>query len=162
MAIIASFSGILVYNFRSSSSNATARNQSANIVSADIRRMQSMALAGSSYQGLPTCGFGVHYVDVRTYLLFARPYATPCDTGLYNAAGDRIIEQKQLSNTRLMIKSSFFDIFFAPPHPTTYIGGSSSSSQPPSVIEIVLQQGAGSGTGTKISVYTSGKIDTTN
>ena len=163
-AIIGILASVLVLNFHSTATNATGRGQVAQTIIANIRRVQSMAVAGRTFQGQTMCGFGIAYVDSQHYLLFARPKAiSSCESDTrprtYSFGTDFIVEQITLNNTKLKIKTAFSDVLFELPNPTTYVNGSASPAQAPAVIEIVPVSGSGS---TLVSVFTSGKIDLTN
>ena len=160
MGIIALLSSALVLSVRSSG-NTSALNQAGSVVGSDIRRMQSMALAGSSFQGSAMCGFGVHYVDDSTYLLFARsaPVSGTCASDVRPKTyepGDVVVEQRRLSTTRIMVREAFPDVFYELPNPTTYLDGDASSNQ----VEIALvSRDDPTGTAVTVTVFTSGKID---
>src|SRR5688500_14939484 len=64
--IISTLSMIMIFNFRSSASNITARNQTVAAIVADIRGAQSRATNSTIYVdqvGGPhtVCGYGLHY-----------------------------------------------------------------------------------------------------
>lgn len=168
-AIIATFSVVLVLNFRSSPKNQVARSQTAAVIVSDIRRIQSMASAGSRFQGNVVCGYGIHYVSNVSYVLYAGVLdgaATRCqDTNHnYQVGIDLIVETKNLINSNMEIRSSFPDAIFEPPDPKTYINNSALLSGPPTNIIVQLKgQVDCSGTScTWISIWPSGKIDAVN
>lgn len=168
IAIIATLSVAMILNFRVSAKNKTARTQTASIIISDIRRAQSMALSGSRYQNNIVCGYGVHYVDSVTYLIYAKalPSGGGCasvPTRNYNSAGDFLIETRKIINPSMAIRSSFYDIFFEPPNPKTYINNDPSLTSvfSPATISIQLkgQSNCAQQSCTNISVYTSGELD---
>ena len=167
-AIIATFSVVLILNFRSSPKTRVARNQVAAIIVSDIRRVQSMAVAGNRYQGNVVCGYGIEYVSNVSYRLYAKPVpaAGPCSsvsTRNYQA-GDLIVETKNLTNSNMEIRSSFSDVFFEPPDPKTYINNNPALNGPTTVISIQLkgQTNCAQQSCTQITIYPSGQINLAN
>src|SRR3989344_3790670 len=164
-AIIATFSVVLILNFRASPASKIARVQTASVVLSDIRRDQSFALSGSRFQGGLVCGYGIHYIDSTSYLIYAKEASLsgPCSsvTTRNYQSGDLIAETKILINANMEFRSSFYDIFFESPDPKTYINNTSSLTTVPATITIQLkdQQNCAQGTCTKIEIYTSGQID---
>lgn len=165
-AIIATFSVVLILNFRMSPQSRTAREQTASVVLSDIRRAQSMALAGSQFSGVTVCGFGIHYVNITSYLIYAGVLdggATRCqDTNHnYQAGTDLMVENRKLINDNMEIRSSFLDVFFELPDPKTYINNSASLAAPPVIIQIQKkgQANCGQQSCTSVEIYTSGKLE---
>lgn len=167
--IIATFSVVLVLNFRSSPRTRVARNQVASVVESDFRRLQSMALAGSRFQGNIVCGFGIHYLNNTSYIL----YAGVLDGGMltcqntnhnYQVGIDLVVETKNIINSNMEIRSSFFDIFFEPPDPKTYINNNPALGGSPVSIDIQLkgQSSCAGQSCTQITIYPSGQINLTN
>jgi prepilin-type N-terminal cleavage/methylation domain-containing protein len=164
VVIIASFSIILLSNFRMSAPTEMAKRQVAAVIESDIKRVQSMSLAGTQYGGNIACGYGIHYQDKKTYLIYAKmPPASGCSalsTRNYQA-GDPILETRKISNPNLEFSGSFYDIFFEPPDPKTYINNSLSLSALPSEF-IIQKKGQTSCAGQSclyVRVYTSGRVD---
>lgn len=158
LGIIAVMATMLKLNFRSSATNMAARHQTAFIVASDIRRMQSMTVSGSGYQGAPACGFGVHYNNSTSYVLFARKFvgvACIAGTTTYPAATDAVIETKKLQNPSMVFRGSFNDVYFEVPSAKAYLGGDSGLA---GVVPITITVN-GQASGTVLSVYQSGKID---
>lgn len=167
-AIIATLSVALLFNFGTTARNRTARIQVASIVVSDIRRAQSMALAGTRFNGNVFCGYGIHYVDRTTYLLYAG-----ADEGLarcqdanhnYQAGIDSVVQTQKLINQNMEFRSSFSDIFFESPDPKTYINNSALLTDPQVTINIqrLNQQNCSGQSCTKIEIYTSGQINLTD
>ncbi len=170
-AIIATLSVALLFNFGTTARNRTARSQVASVIVSDVRRAQSMALSGTRFSGNVVCGYGIHYIDHITFLLYAG-----VDEGLptcqaanhnYQAGIDSIVEIKKLINPNIEFRSSFFDIFFESPDPKTYINNNASLTSPPTTTAITIQrigQGACSipQTCAQIDVYTSGQVNLTD
>lgn len=155
LAVVAVLGTMLVLNFRASSTNTAARRQTAFIVTSDIRRMQSMALSGSGSAGIPACGFGIHYADPTTYLIFVHVLGTAsCGAKTYEA-GDLVMDRTTLQNPSMAFKTAFDDVYFEVPFAKTYLGGSA-ELEGVVAIEIVV---AGQASGTLLSVHQSGRID---
>lgn len=163
MGILAMLSTMLLLNFRSSGTSVSAQNQAASAVASDIRRMQSLSLAGSLYNTSVVCGYGVHYLDATSYRLFARTLVTgsSCVSGatLYQAA-DKTIEDRKIVNSRMSFSAPFADVYFEVPYGKTYTNGNGSLVQAPLTIGVIVTgQAAPIVT---IKIYTSGKIDVSN
>lgn len=156
---------VLILNFRSSPKSQVARSQTAAVIVSDIRRVQSMASAGSRFQGNIVCGYGIQYVDNVSYRLYAKsvPASNPCSSiGNRNfQTGDLIVEIKNLTNSNMEIRSAFSDIFFEPPDPKTYINNKSALNDPSTAIFIQLkgQSDCLSQPCTQITIYPSGQIN---
>jgi len=164
-AIIALLSTALLFNFGTAARNKTARTQTASVIVSDIRRAQSMALAGTRFGGNVVCGYGVRYVNKTAYLLYAgsKEGLPRCqDTNHnYQAGIDLMVEEKKLFNPKMEIRSPFPDIFFESPDPRTYINNSAVLTDPPATITIQLidQANCAQQSCAQIEVFTSGRID---
>jgi prepilin-type N-terminal cleavage/methylation domain-containing protein len=163
-AIITTLSVALVFNFRPNRNDITSRNQSTSSIESDIRRTQTMVLSGARYNNEITCGYGLHYIDQQTYIIYAKlPPGGACSAlGGYNyQAGDVVVETRKILSSNLEMRLAFEDIFFAPPDPKTYVNDSDDLSAAPSSFTI---QGKGqtncvNPTCSYVKVYTSGKVD---
>lgn len=163
--IIVLLSGLLLFNFRATSTTPSALYQVVSVIDSDIRRVQYMAIAGTMYRGAFVCGYGLHYVDSKTYQLFVRPLgAGPCKTDprprLF-MTGDLVMETHTLINNAMVFESSFPDIFFELPDPTIYIN----NDPTPGVNKYILIKVVVSGKPVPplfLRIYTSGRIDVTN
>lgn len=168
VAIMATLSTVLFFNFRSASTGKTARNQVTSLIQSDIRRAQTMTTSSTQFNGAIVCGFGIHYVSATSYIIYAGAVGgsplncTNADKN-YNAAGlgaDSIVQTITLQNPKFNIKSSFLDIFFEPPDPKTYINRNSALNASPTIISVgVIGQACGGGNCTNLTVKTSGAID---
>ncbi|MEX2052898.1 MAG: type II secretion system protein [Candidatus Paceibacterota bacterium] len=166
--LIAALSVALILNFRTAATNKTARGQVASVVVSDIRRAQSMALSGSRFQGNIVCGFGIHYINSTSYLIYAGsteglPDCTSTNHN-YQAGVDSIFQTITINNPSMEMRSSFLDIFFEPPDPKTYINNNSSLGVAPATVTVQLvgQQNCGGQSCTNVQVYTSGQLDIEN
>lgn len=164
-AIIATMSVVLVLNFRLGARTATARLQVASVIISDIRKMQSQALVGRTYNGTIVCGYGVHYNNQSSYDLYAKQAPGGGSCALINdfryQAGDIIVENRKLVSSQMEIRSPFQDIFFFPPDPKIYINNTPLPTPAMTTITIQLigQKNCGGNSCTKIEVYNSGQID---
>ncbi len=164
-AIIATLSVALFFNFGTTARNRTARVQVASVVTSDIRRAQSMALSGARFGGNVFCGYGIHYVDHVTYLIYAgsNEGLPQCQNANHNyqAGIDSVVQTQKLINQNMEFRSSFSDIFFESPNPKTYINNSALLSSPQVTINIqrLGQANCGGQSCAKIEVYTSGQIN---
>jgi prepilin-type N-terminal cleavage/methylation domain-containing protein len=168
-AIIAILSVALLFNFGNTARNRTARSQVASVVVSDIRRAQSMALSGARFGGNAVCGYGIHYVNHTSYLLYAgaNEGLPRCQDANHNyqTGVDSLVENRALINSNMEFRSSFSDIFFEPPDPKTYINNSASLTDPPATIVIQRTGQTACGipqTCAQIDVYTSGQINLTD
>ena len=166
--IIATFSVVLILSFGFPPSSQTARYQTASVVASEVRRVQSMALAGSRFQGNTVCGYGIHYIDNTTYLIYAGVLdggAVKCKDANHNyqAGIDLDVERKILINSRMEMRTTFLDFFFESPDPKTYINNNSSLIGPSISITIQLknQQNCARKSCAHVTVYPSGQIDLT-
>ncbi|MEK7151649.1 MAG: type II secretion system protein [Patescibacteria group bacterium] len=167
-AIVATFSVALILNFRSSPKSGVARNQVASIIVSDIRRAQSLATSGARFQGNIVCGYGVHYVNQNSYLIYAKSVPSPSSCSSisnYNyQIGNPIIETKYISNSNMEMRSAFLDVFYEPPNPRVYINNNSAINGSPTSIYIQLkgQQNCSTAPCAQISIFPSGQINLTN
>lgn len=166
-SIIVFLASFLIFNFRTAR-GSLPRHQQASLIIADIRKAQALALSGANYNEVPVCGYGIHPDTANNrYLLYSRPPAdgacNPLADKNYNIATDSVVEIKAFNNLSLTIAWDF-DIYFELPNPVTYINDSTAADQT-SVVDILQTGETGSCPGsvcTRITVYTSGKIDVEN
>lgn len=178
-AIIGILSMMLFFNFRSSGSNITARNQTVAAVVADIRRAQTMSINSSTVAGSIVCGYGLHYLGGNNnYLIYAKPRPTGGCSGLttrnYESAEDIPVQNIFLANPNFEIKTnacpvgsdlSFTgngnDIFFEPPDPKTYLADHPPIYSKSILITVDLKPESGncSGDYSTIVVKSAGAID---
>ncbi len=139
-------------------------NQSSNVVIADLRATQSKALASTKYDsgsGLKIrCGYGVHYINLTSYSIYAGPDASSnnCPSLNRNLDGtDTTVTTKNFGDAKVEFKDTFSDIFWEPPYPYTYINNSSISA----TINITIGKKGGvcPQDCKTINVSTSGKIE---
>lgn len=139
-------------------------NEISSVVVADLRATQSKALASTKYDsglGLKIrCGYGVHYVGLTSYSIYAGPDANSnnCKSLNRNLDGaDTTVTTKNFGDAKVEFKATFNDIFWEPPHPYTYLNNSSASAS--INITIGKKGGACPADCKTINVSTSGKIE---
>jgi len=177
LSIMGIFSALFISNFRSASTNVTARHQTSSVVISDIRNVQSMALSGTQFKGQVLCGYGVHYLGPTSYMVYAKqPNGLGKCTGNvnYNAGNPSSdVERRTLNNINMIIRWSpnscgggnKDDIFFQPPDAKAFIDNKDLSSNPNNTATIdVVVKGSACPTvnTTTLTIYKSGKIDVTN
>ena len=165
-AILATLSVALVLNFRIGARTATARLQTASAIVSDIRRAQSMALAGRQYQNNVVCGYGVRYVSNVSYRIYAKPPPAGGCGALTNhnfEAGDfdAVTGTRGMVNSNMEMRGAFSDVFFKPPDPRVYVGNVTlpTSAMTAITIQTLNQTNCSGGSCTKVEVYNSGQID---
>lgn len=93
-------------------------------IASNIRDAQNRAISGKKYNDAVPCGYGIHYLNKSSYLLYAGQEASG-DCGLdrnYNAGTDSIVQTFTIPpREEIEISAGFLDIFFEPPHPIIYI-----------------------------------------
>lgn len=143
---------------RSAQESQRLRRGSVSLTS-DIRRAQSLAISSFRFLEEDLCGYGIHYVDSRTYQIYKGIRGgVSCASGdhRYNPGGDSIYRLMTLSESDIIFSGQFPDIFFEPPDPKIYIDNNASLSGPAAQINLCIQKGSPCVT---ISVYPSGRID---
>ena len=160
-AITGIISTLMLINFPRTRS---ALNESSGVFIADLRATQSKALASAKYDSGSgskiRCGYGVHYLSLTSYSIYAGPDASSnnCKTLNRNLDGaDTTIAIKNFEDAKVEFKVVFNDIFWEPPHPYTYLNNSSASAS--INITIGKKGGACPGDCKTINVSTSGKIE---
>lgn len=177
MLVVAMVIGVLsvsmVVTFRDSSTNANARHLVSSVLIADIRRAQSLALSGSQFQAQTVCGYGIHYENATSYIIFAGIRVgggSRCATHPKKWRGsDLTVETRVIGNDKFNVIApgggAFRDIFFEPPDPKTYLDGSYSLTAAPlstGINVVVKGQSCVPTNCTTVTVYTSGRIDVSN
>ncbi len=160
VALVGIFSTLLLLNLRGFSTNTIVLERTALVVISDIRRAQSLSIAGVSFQGSPVCGYGIHYIDANTYLIYAGGENICSSSNKnYQSGNDLSYQQVKVAEKNVEFKSSFQDLFFVPPDPKTYIDNSFSLSASPLTISIGFKGYSCPAYCKTISVFPSGKID---
>ena len=141
--------------------NRSTLNQAAQKVALDIRKAQNLAASTvAQSDGSVFCGYGIHYSDLNTYILFTDkdssgdPLCGPADQ-IFNLGEET--ETINIEQPNIKFENSFSDILFFPPDPVTYIGGSFNPSFT-SVIILCVETDCDSSF-KKINVWGNGRID---
>ncbi len=160
VALVGIFSVLLLLNLRGFSTNAVVLERAALVVVSDIRRSQSLSIAGVGFQSNPVCGYGIHYVNGTTYLIYAGGENTCGSSNKnYQSGNDFSYQQVKITENNVEFKGSFQDVFFVPPDPKTYIDNSFSLSASPLTISIGFKGYNCPAYCKTISVFPSGKVD---
>lgn len=136
--IIGVLSTVILINYRTGQNEAIL-TRAASAFESDLRKTQNLALAST---GEVQCGFGLHYLDNKNYLIYAGHLggAPQCKTSVHNfqTGVDTIYQGIKIIEAGLIFKNSFSDIFYEPPNPDIYINENKSlgTSQ---LIEICLE-----------------------
>ncbi|MDO8495187.1 MAG: type II secretion system protein [bacterium] len=169
--ILSGLSVLLISNFGSSKTNATARHQVSQVIVADVRRAQSLALSGAGHLGQPVCGYGLHWIDSGSYIIYsgAPEGGVPsCATANrnYQSGIDSILSTSRIDNTKLGVVgiggASFNDIFFESPDPRVYIDGTYNLNTTVDIQVITQGQACISSTCTTVTVSGSGSVGVAN
>lgn len=127
--IVGVLSAAILLNYRIGQSEAFLIRAAA-ALETDIRRVQNLSVASSEFEGSIPCGYGLHYVDNRTYRLYAGRLngAASCQLSDHNfqSGADPVYQDKKIIEQRVVFRNAFSDIFFEPPDPATYINNSRS------------------------------------
>lgn len=158
--LIGFFSTVIVLNFRGSTTNQIVLERAALAVISDIRKSQNLAISVLDFRGQAVCGYGIHYLDPNTYLIYAGG-GVNCGTANrnYQSGLDSSYQRTKLIEDNAEFKGSFSDIFFEPPDPKTYIDNIFSLSGQPVTISIGFKGLTCPAYCKTISVFPSGKID---
>lgn len=150
----------LLLNLRGAQTNKSFLDRAANGIISELRRAQIMAISGLNFQGSAVCGYGVHYVDPDTYLIYAGGEAV-CGTANRNYQGgsDFSVQTIKILENNVEFKSSFNDVFFEPPDPKTFINNSFSLSSGPLAVSIGFKNQICPAGCKTINIHPSGKID---
>lgn len=142
--IISTISGsVLIGSWRSQDQYYATK--AAQKLTADLRRVQNMALVGKLQGATSPEGYGIYVQSASQYLVF---YNT--DSSKVYGAASRILETVVLEKTDLSPIGA--NVFFTPPDPITHINGVANGSQ---VFTVT------SGLASKETIaYASGRIDT--
>ena len=159
-SIIGLLSVALLLNLRGVQNNKSVLDRATNGVISELRRAQITAISGLNFQGSTVCGYGIHYLDPDTYLIYAGGEAV-CSTANRNYQGgtDFSVQTVKILESNVEFKGLFNDVFFEPPDPKTFINNSFSLSGGPLAISIGFKsQSCPTGCKT-VNVHPSGKID---
>ncbi|MBP9822186.1 MAG: type II secretion system protein [Candidatus Pacebacteria bacterium] len=162
MVIISFLSIAMINNF---SRTKIDIDQTANLIMATIRQAQTKTVSSNLYNNYNPCGYGVHYVDPTSIVVYVGPdasTATPNCTDMnknYNPNRDSVLLTQTIKDSQVQLQNSFSDIFFLPPDPKTYLNNDASLNQAPISIQVGPIGRACTGNCRTIYVYSSGKIE---
>lgn len=169
MGITVFLTTALLFNFRSSASNAAARHQISSRIVADLRRAQSMTASGTRYQNRVICGYGLSQTDSTHYIIYVdAPTGNSCGNNRnYQNGQDVVFETENINNPSFVISGpsgNFSDIFFQAPGAQPYLNNQSGDSASAVSIQVYnYGQTCIPGTNcTTIIVNPSGGIDINN
>ena len=139
--IIGIISTVILLNYRTGQDEASL-TRSAAAFETEIRRAQNLAVASSEFNGLIPCGYGLHYVDNRSFSLYAGGLggAASCQSANHNfqSGTDSVFQSLKIIEQRVVFKSVFSDIFFEPPDPAVYVNDSRAAGVS-TVVELCLE-----------------------
>lgn len=128
--IIGFLSTAILFSFGRGQEGAILTRAAA-VFESDIRRAQILALTSQDLGSSPPCGYGLHWLTQRTYSIYAGQLggAVNCQLSSHNyqAGIDSVFEESKLTETRVVFRTVFSDIFFEPPDPTVYINNNKST-----------------------------------
>jgi len=128
--IIGVLTMMMLLNYRTGQDQASL-TRSAAAFETDVRRTQNLAVASQEFGGSIPCGYGIHYLGVRTFALYAGGLggSANCQASNHNFQSglDSVYQDMKIIEPGVVFKSAFPDIFFEPPDPTTYINNSRSA-----------------------------------
>ena len=163
LAVVAGITGFIasfvIINF---SRGRLDLNETTNILVSDIRAAQTEAVSSVKYGGAIRCGYGIRYISLTSYAIYAGPDAAPptsCAAQNRNfGAEDTDVSTKNFIDSRAEFKNSFNDVFFEPPDPKTYLNNNSALGLS-QIITIGKKGGTCPQACKTITIHTSGKID---
>ncbi|TSC90929.1 MAG: hypothetical protein G01um10142_179 [Parcubacteria group bacterium Gr01-1014_2] len=127
--IISFLSVAILFNYRTSQDQASL-TRSAAAFESEIRKAQNLAVAGVDFSGAIPCGYGLLYIDNRTYRIYVGRLngAVNCQSANHNyqSGTDLIYQELKIIESGVIFGTSFSDVFFEPPDPATYINNNKS------------------------------------
>ena len=139
MGIIIVLSALMITNFGQGGRGLAAQKRVASVVAGDLRYAQSLALSGGGYNNQQVCGFGVHFVNSISYLIYARTPEPNCaGQSTSYQQGDPIIDEKSTPSQVRINTNAITDVFFIPPDATVYVNDSDISGLPKAVKDLMI------------------------
>jgi len=135
-AIVILLSATLFQTFKTEAQKTRTLDRATALITADLRKAQSLAASSIDFNDI--CGYGIHYVNSTTYLIYrgSDQDLTDCRTTDHNyvpADGDVIYQNNiKMIQTSVSFLDSFDDIFFEPPDPRVYVNDKSFPDEPTS------------------------------
>lgn len=113
---------VLLYNHQGESQLILFKEQSRLL--SEISRAKVFSVETFNQSGVP-CGFGIHFVDVKTYILY-KDIAPDCSTSdnRYSAtSADQVVATTVIDSAVSFGALPISDILFVPPDPKVFIDG---------------------------------------
>ncbi|MEK7138763.1 MAG: prepilin-type N-terminal cleavage/methylation domain-containing protein [Patescibacteria group bacterium] len=104
--------------------------EESNILMSKLRIAQTKAISSTRFNNSIRCGYGVRYINTRSYAIYVGENASIASCSSqnkdYNPTGgnpdtDADVETVTFADPRIEFKNSFRAIFFEPPDPKTFI-----------------------------------------
>lgn len=126
--IVGILSTIILLNYRTGQNQASL-TRAAVAFETEIRKAQNLTVGSAEFGGVVPCGYGIHYIDNRTFFIYAGVLggAANCQSSNHNfQSGIDLVYQniKIIESAVIFTQSGFVDIFFQPPDPATFINDS--------------------------------------
>ena len=122
--IIGIISTVILLNYRTGQEQVLLA-RAAVAFESDIRKAENLAFASVDVSGSSPCGYGLHYVNNRTYSIYVGRLggAASCKSSVHNyqAGIDSIFQELKIVEPRAIFRNNFPNIFFEPPDPTIYV-----------------------------------------
>lgn len=139
--IIGVLSTVILLNYRTGQEGASLTRAAA-AFETDVRETQNLSIASFEFGGAAPCGYGLHYIDNRSFSIYAGQLggAANCQASNHNfqTGTDLVYRDKKIIEQNIVFKNIFSDIFFEPPDPATYINDSKATGVS-ALIELCLE-----------------------
>ena len=139
--IVGVLSTVILLNYRTGQTGILL-TRAASAFESNIRRAQNLAIASAEFGGSVPCGYGIRYVDSRTYAIYAGGLggAANCQSSNHNfeSGTDSVFDTIKIIESTVILKNAFSDIFFEPPDPATYINNSKAAGAS-TTVELCLE-----------------------
>jgi len=153
-AVAVMITGFLVTNFSRSRNELAATAPS---ILGDIRRAQSLAIAGSYHEDSLRCGFGIVF-EQDAYTIYAGPPATGSCVFSDQKTSTTGTEVERIALSDTLEFKTLGDIYFVPPLPYTYLDGVLNEPTPLDIVLGVRGKTCGPTTCRTIRVDRAGRI----
>ncbi len=127
--IVGFLSVAILFNYRNGQDQASLSRVAAAFES-DIRKTQNLAVNGADFGGIVPCGYGLYYIDNKTYRIYVgqKVGMQSCQSSNHNYQNgtDSVYQELIIVEPGVIFINSFSDVFFEPPDPATYINNNKS------------------------------------
>jgi len=145
-------------------------SEEANVFASKFRIAQTKAVSSTRLNNSIRCGYGIRYINNRSYAIYAGESASAFDCATqnkdYNPGGpdnDADVEIVNFADSRVEFKTVFRVIYFEPPDPKTFILDSGGTVHGEANYNLGITVGKVGGACPQdcktINVFTSGKIE---